>query len=161
MSIYVPLLIVSKFISKSNRILKYIILAGNIALFTIGGIFITYHVVLVPLLGFLYATLYSSRKMLNYVYVLTVVSTIITVYCGYFYGLCDANMALLTSDSLQGYMVNGQFVITEVNSNPYLTLMLFFVFPRCLIYAAFGFVCNNLFNIISGSLERAKLTEQL
>ena len=141
--------------------MKYVLLFGNITIFTIAGVFITYHVILVPLLGFLYATLYSSKKMLYYVYILTVISTIITVYCGYFYGLCDANMALLTSDSLQGHMINGQFIIKEVNASPQVTLMLFFVLPRCLIYAAFGFVCTNLFKIISGSLERAKLTEEL
>lgn len=161
MSIYMLLLVVYKFMSRSDKKMKYILLLGNIIIFTIAGVFITYHVILVPLLGFLYAALYSSKKLLYYVYALTVVSTIITVYCGYFYGLCDANMALLTSDSLQGHVANGQFVFTEVNTNPYVTLMLFFVLPRCLIYAAFGFVCNNLFIIISGSLERAKLTEQL
>lgn len=159
--IYCFVLLVIRFVSLSNAKVKYFILFCTIAVFTITGVFITYHVVLVSLLPFLYAALYSSKKAMRYVYVLTVFSTIIIVYGGYFFGLCDANMVLLTTDGIKDYIVNGKFILNEVNSNPYVTLLLYYVLPRCLIYIAFMSVCNSLFEIVSGSLEKARLTDAL
>lgn len=161
MIIYFIVLIIFKNIDSSNRKLKYFILFTILLVFTIIGLSITYHVVLISLLPFLYATLYSSKKVMNYVYGLTVVSTVVIVYGGYYFGLCDANMTLLTTNSLSQYIADGQFTLTQVNTNPAMTLMLFFVLPRCLIYVAFVAVCNSIFDILSSSLERAKLSEEL
>ena len=91
-----------------------------------------------------------------YVYSLTVVSTIIIVYAGYYYGLCDANMALLTSMKLDSYLVNGYFPTTAVNDNTFVTLMLYFVIPRCLIYIAFMVVCSSIYRIVKAGLEKAE-----
>lgn len=148
-------------VSLSNPKVKYIILFCIIADFTIIGIFITYHVVLVSLLPFLYATLYSSKKALNYVYILTVISTFLVVYGGYYWGLCDANMVVLTTNSIKDYVVDGEFILTAVNSNPAVNLLLFYVLPRCLVYIAFVAVCGSLFRIVSGSLEKARLVDEL
>ncbi len=160
-AIYLAAWIVSRLMSHTNKIKKYIILSGSIYVFTIAGVFITYHAILVTLLPFLYATLYSSKRVLRFVYIMTTISTVVIVYCGYFFGLCDANMALLTSGSLSDHSLNGVFILTEVNPNPWLTLMLFFVLPRCLIYVAFMSVCSSIFSIVSGSIEKARLNAEL
>ena len=60
---------------------------------------------------------------------------IVIVYGGYYRGLCDANMTLLTTGRLGEYNINGQF--------------------------AFVFVCNNIVRIVSESIEKAKLTAEL
>lgn len=159
--IYGIVQIISRCVSLSNAKVKYVILFCTVAFFTVTGVFLTYHVVLVSLLPFLYAALYSSKGAMRYVYGLTVISTVIIVYGGYFYGLCDANMVLLTTGSILDHVVNGEFILNQVNSNPYLTLFLFYVLPRCLIYIAFMAVCNSLLQIVSGSLEKAKLTDEL
>jgi len=70
-----------------DRRMKYFMITANIFLFTVAGVFITYHVVLPPLLGFLYATLYSSKRILRFTYIMTVISTVIIVYGGYYLGL--------------------------------------------------------------------------
>ncbi len=152
---------VAKKISFSNEKVKYFILFGEVVVITIMGVTITYHVVFAILLPFLCAALYSSKKVMNYVYALSVISTVVIVYGGYYFGLCDANMALLTTGRLADYVVDGQFILTQVNDNPALTLMLFFVIPRCLIYIAFVNICNSILTIVSGSLEKAKLTAEL
>ena len=123
--IYLAALIVSKCMSPANKIKKYIILSGSIYVFTIAGVFITYHAILVTLLPFLYATMYSSKRVLRFVYIMTVISTVVIVYGGYFFGLCDANMALLTTGTLAEHSQNGIFILTEVNTNPWITLFLF------------------------------------
>ncbi len=159
--IYCIMWLATKKVSLSNPKTKYFILFGMMIVYTIMGVTITYHVVLTSILPFLYATLYSSRRIMKYSYGLAVVSTIITVYGGYNWGLCDANMALLTTGRLSEYVSGNQFLLTTVNENPLFTLALFFVLPRCLIYFAVAFVCNNIIRIVSGSIEKAKLTAEL
>lgn len=135
---------VSRKMSFSDPKTKYFILAGTIVVFTITGVYLTYHVVLISLLPFLYATLYSSKSTMRFVYGLTVFSTIIVVYGGYYLGLCDANMVLLTSRDMSDYVTDGLFELIQVNSNPVVSLFLFFVVPRCLIAIAYMVVCNSI-----------------
>lgn len=159
--IYLAVLVIAKLVMPQSPKLKYIILLSNILVFTIMGVFITYHVVLAVLLPFLYATLYSSKRVMWFVYALTVISTAIIVYGGFYFGLCDANMALLTAEKLQNYVVNGIFTLNAVNPNPQLTLFLFFVLPRCLVYIAFAVICNSINAVIMKSLQRARTNNEL
>lgn len=159
--IFLTVYFVTRRVSLSNRKLKYFILFGYILMLTIAGVYITYHVVLILILPTLCAVLYSSKPVMRYVYFLTILGTVVIVYGGYYFGLCDANMVLLTADSMQAYVSDGYFTLTEINANPGVTLMLFYVIPRCLIFFAFMEVSSNLFHIVSGSLEKAKLTAEL
>ena len=165
---FIPTLIIytivsfgAKYISLSNEKTKYFILSGIIVVFTITCVFLSYHAILITLLPFLYATLYSSKKVMRYVYFTTVISTIIVVYCGYFFGLCDANMVFLTTGTYEFHFIENQIADAPLNDNPAFTLFLFFVIPRCLIYISFMAICNNIHKMLSQSLEKAKLTEEL
>ncbi len=160
-AVYLIVLIITKILSLNNKKTKYIIITGNVLAFTVIGATITYHVVLIAVIPFLCAMLYSSKRLMWYVYILTVISTFITVYGGYYWGLCDANMALLTSGNLSDYVENGLFTLNTVNDNPILTLFLFFVMPRCFIYVAFMSIGKSIFTILSGSVEKAKLADEL
>ena len=159
--IYISVFLIAKWVTYANKYLKYVMLFSIVLVFTITGVYITYHVALISLLPFLYATLYSSKSLTRFVFILNVISTFIVVYGGYQYGLCDANMVLLTTNRTQDYVRDNQFILTELNSNPGLNLFLFFVMPRCLIYIAFTTVCSSIFKMLSGSLEKAKLSAEL
>ena len=156
--VYLIVQVVSRFVSLSDRKTKYFILTSIISVFTITGVYLTYHIILISLLTFLYATLYSSKKVMRYVFAMTVISIFIVVYGGYYVGLCDANMVLLTSRDISHYVIDGLFVLIQANDNPMITLFLFFVLPRCLSSVAFMFVCNNIVEIVSSSQKK---TEQL
>ena len=156
MFIYLTMLFITKKVSLSSEKIKYFILFSIVSVFTLIGVTITYHVVIIAVLPVLYAILYSSRKVMWYVYGLTVVSTIIIVYVGYYHGLCDANMALLTNAKLDHYLIDGFFQVTAVNANPLITLMLYFVVPRCLIYIAFMAVCSNIYKILKLGIKKAE-----
>ena len=158
---YLIVVLITKKLSLDNKKTKYIIITGNILAFTMIGATITYHVVLIAVIPFLCAMLYSSKRLMWYVYILTVISTFITVYGGYYWGLCDANMALLTSGSLSDYVENGVFTLNDVNDNPNVTLFLFFVMPRCFIYVAFMSIGKSIFTLLSGSVEKARLADEL
>lgn len=160
MAVYFVMLIISHHIPLYDRRSKYFILTGIILDFTLISIFLTYHTILLSLLPFLYATLYSSKKVMRYVYILVVCSTFAIVYGGYYFGLCDANMALLTFSTLSTHTTGNQFTLTTVATTP-LNLFFFFVVPRCLLYIACSAVCRSLYNILSNSLEKARLTDEL
>jgi len=159
--IYVIMLVVTRLVPLSSRKIKFFIILSVFTVLTIMGVYITYHVMLATILPLLYAMLYSSKRLTRSVYGMAMISTVIIVYGGYRYGLCDANMALLTTGRLQEYLVDGSFVLTKVNENPMFSLMLFFVIPRCLTYIAFMAVCSSIYKIVNGSLEKAKLTAEL
>ena len=95
---------------------------------------------------------------MRYVYILTVLSTFVVVYGGYYFGLCDANMVLLTTNDYADTVKNGVMLLSQANNNPIVTLFLFFVLPRALIFIAFMFVCNSIVEIVSASHKK---TEQM
>lgn len=159
--IYFLIVLATKIVPMSSSKLKYFILLGIVLVFTFMGVTITYHVVMPAVLPILYSTLYSSKKTMWYVYILTVISTIINVFVGYRYGLCDANMTLITIKSLDHYVSDGQFTLTTVNAHPEINLLLFFVLPRCLIYIAFMSICSNIYNVIKSSMEKAETVVQM
>ena len=159
--IYTIILLITKKITLHHKRAKYVILFGITLAYAITGVFLTYHTLMLSILPFLYATLYSSRRMLAYIYVLTFFCTLVVIYGGYFHGVCDANMVLQTSTNLSNYVENGTFTLNQIDASPLYELTLYFVLPRCLIYIVFMFLCTNLFHIVSGSVEKARLTSEL
>ena len=59
---YLIVLFITKQLSLNNPKTKYIIITGNILAFTMIGATITYHVVLIAVIPFLCAMLYSSKR---------------------------------------------------------------------------------------------------
>ena len=88
-------------------------------------------------LPLIYAIQYSDKKILFYTYALSVVGIFASVMGGYYLGLCDANMVLLTTSTLDEYVdAAGIAHFGPVNDNPWVTLPLFYAFPRCIILLA-------------------------
>ena len=159
--IYIVMLLITKIVPITSRLMKYFIVLGIVAVVTLIGITITYHAVIIAVLPIVYSTIYSSKKVMWYAYGLTVISTVVVVFGGYYYGVCDANMVLLTNSSFSEYLVDGEFVLSKVNENPFANLMLFFVIPRCLAYIAVLVVCDGIFGIIKAGMKRAKHAQEM
>ena len=85
MTVYFLVFFISRHIPLYDRRAKYFILSSIIMDFTLISIFLTYHTVLLSILPFLYATLYSSKKVMRYVYFMVVCSTFAIVYGGYYF----------------------------------------------------------------------------
>lgn len=146
----------------NRKCVKYCLILWITVITTIMCIGLTYHAVVASVLPILFCSLYSSRRMMLYTFVLTIVSTILTVFVGYHMGICDANMTLLTGKPLSEYIGDdGAFTLTEVNNRLVWSLTLFFVVPRCLIYTMYMLVCYNIGKIIRKNVEHAKHMEVL
>ena len=105
--IYLLAQLVSRKMSFNNKKTKYFLLSCTLTVYTITGVFLTYHAILLLALPFLYASLYSSKSVMRYVFIFTVFSAFISVYGGHYFGLCDANMVLLTSRDISKYIIDG------------------------------------------------------
>ena len=117
--------------------LKYVILTFAVLMTTVLSIALTYHMIIASVLPLIYAIQYSDKKLLFYTYALSVIGIFASVMGGYYLGLCDANMVLLTTGTIEEYVDEAGIAhFGPVNDNPWVTLPLFYAFPRCIILLA-------------------------
>lgn len=147
----------------NSRGMKYVLLLFIIGITTVIEVMLTYHSVLLSAIPIVYASMYQdTKKMVLYTYLLSIVSIIVIVFGGYYVGLCDANMALLTSRPLAEYIApDGTFSLTQLNPNPLLTLSLYFVFPRVVLCGVFVPICINISQIIADSRDKEEKMRML
>lgn len=146
----------------THRRMKYFIMLWAVMITTIMSTGLTYHAILATVLPILFCSLYSSRRLMIYTTILTIISTFVVVLVGYKVGICDANMALLPGEPLVKY-INGAGVFTRININerPIWNLILFFVFPRCLIYIMCLVACYNIGKLNRDNVMYALKMEEL
>ena len=118
---------------------KYFLLFWIVAILTVLNVFLTFHAVMVYLLPIVYMTMYSSKKLVLYTYILTVLSIAIGVFGGIFIGLPDENIVWLPLDKAA----------------------LYFVLPRCMVCIAFVVACANIAKIINVNVKYAQKMENL
>lgn len=136
---------------------KYLIQVWSFAIITIITTLLTFHAYIICILPILYSSMYSSKKILRSAYVLTVINIIITVFVGYHYGLCDANMVLLTGEPLAEYLdASNNWTQVAVNDNLLWSLTLFFVVPRSILCYVISMICYNISNIIRNNIVYAQ-----
>ena len=127
--------------------------AGFIVLITSSSL--TYHMVIVAMLPIVIAGVYSSKYLSRFAFVWTLFNITLSTYVGYYFGVCDANMALLTTTSLKHLQKDGVFLLNEVNKNPKFTLFMYYVFPRALIATGFYSVSDGVNKMIRRTMEKA------
>ena len=137
----------------SHKMMRYYILFWLVVIITIMTTTMTFHSLLACLLPIVCSAMYCSKKVTIYTYILMTISITISVFVGYYYGLCDTNMVLLSGKPMSAYLgANNEFLLTKVNEHPLETLTIFFVLPRCMIGAGFAVVCSSISKIIIENL---------
>ena len=134
---------------------KYLSIFAIICVFNAASISLTYHMIIIIMIPLVIAGMYTSKRISVFTFVLTIFSIILITYAGYFYGVCDANMALLTATSIGHLEKDGKFLMTQVNPNPFFTIGLYFVLPRCFLAVAFAYVSNSVNKLIRNSQKKA------
>lgn len=127
--------------------------AGFIVLITSSSLI--YHMVIVAMLPIVIAGVYSSKYLSRFAFVFSIFNIALSTYVGYYFGVCDANMVLLTTTSLKHLQKDGVFLLNEVNKNPGLTLFMYYVFPRSLIATGFYSVSNGVNKMLRRTMEKA------
>lgn len=145
---------------------KYFLITSSVTAITVLGITLTYHTLLLSMVPLLIATQYANKLTTMYTYVLTLISTFLIVMCGYYWGLCDANMLLLTTEPASSYvsMFDKGIYLGEINSNPWYTLIMYFVVPRCALLSlalpVIQSISRNILNYEKYAVDMKKLSER-
>lgn len=142
-------------IGLERSITKYVNITVIAVIVMIAGCALTYHTVIIVVIPIIFSSMYADKKLANYAFAITILSIIITTYIGYYNGVCDANMALLTAKKLSDVSKDGVFLMNEVNKNPLVTLGLYYVVPRSLLATSFYAVCKNVYHIVGKMMENA------
>lgn len=155
--------IFGKLVDLRKEWVKYLLIVLTIATITVLGVTLTYHTLLLSVFPILIATQYTDKKVLTCTFLLIIVSTYIIVMGGYFWGLCDANMLLLTTEPTRFYqdVVGKSISIESINTNPWYTLPLYFVFPRCILLALIIPVIQSISKNIMNSEQYAATMKRL
>ena len=134
---------------------KYLCISEAGFLVMITSSSLTYHMVIVTMLPIVIAGVYTSKYLSRFAFVFSIFNIGLSTYVGYYFGVCDANMVLITTTSLEHLQKDGVFLMNEVNKNLGLTLFMYYVFPRSLIATGFYSVSNGVNKMIRRTLEKA------
>ena len=93
--------VICSILGMDNKITKYFAMAGIVIAIFVQSSILTYHMYLLIVLPVIYSLQYGQRKMVYYTYILSVIGLAISVYIGYYGGLCDANMVVLTRGTIK------------------------------------------------------------
>lgn len=129
-------LIGGRFVDLRKNWVKYVLITLTTFAIVVLGVTLTYHTLLLSVIPLLIATQYTEKKVLAYTFGLTLIGNFVIVMGGYFWGLCDANMLLLTTEPTSYYVdIAGKNITFEsVNTNPWYTLSMYYVLPRCILH---------------------------
>lgn len=129
-------LIYGRIVDLRKKWVKYILITLTTLAIVVLGVILTYHTLLLSVIPLLIATQYTDKKVLAYTFVLTLIGNFVIVMGGYFWGLCDANMLFLTIEPTSFYMdeSGNNLNFDGINTNPWYTLLLYFVLPRCILH---------------------------
>ena len=127
----------------SEKILGKIFFTFSVTLaVTVDATTLSYHAVLLSVLPLLLATQYTSKKVIIYTYLISILGIFIGVMGSYYWGLCDANMLFLTVEPVSYYKeaaTEGILRFELADYNPWYILPLYYVLPRSLLYS----VCSR------------------
>ncbi|MBQ8826773.1 MAG: GGDEF domain-containing protein [Oscillospiraceae bacterium] len=151
------------FCDQGARWVKYMLLTSITVMISAVGVVLTYHAVLITLLPIICSAQYKSKKVIYYTFAISVVSTLVSVMAGYFYGLCDANMLLLTTGTAIEYYdpVTLTPNFTEINTSPWATIPLYFVLPRVIVMLIFVVLISHISDVISSNAVKEAALRKL
>lgn len=146
----------------SKQWMKYFIITWTVVLITCITTFLTYHAIIASVLPIIFTAMYPSNRLRWYTVFCAIISTFITVFVGYFYGICDANMVLLTGKPLSSYITeHNTFALNLINDDLIFSLTLFHVFPRSILYTVLALVSSNISKIITINSDYANSMRDL
>lgn len=149
-----------------HRWVKFFLILSTSITITVLGVTLTYHTLLLGMIPLLIATQYANKWTTFYTYLLTMLSTFVIVMLGYYWGVCDANMLLLTTGPMSMYvnLADGKAYFGEINPNPWYTLMMYYVIPRCILFTLalpiIQSISRNILNYEKFAVDMKQLSER-
>lgn len=155
----IPTIYISLKGNLSLQWLKYLLLSLMCIASAVIASFLSYHAVLIYVVPLLFAVQYRSRRTIWFVYAVNTVTMLISSIVSFYYGICDLNLLLQSQHTRSWYMS----VITEnalnipFNENPLFIIIVFEVFPRCIILFVFSVLMQ--YTIVSSTEDAYRIAQ--
>ena len=104
--VFIILLII---VGPDHACAKYLCVSDAGFLVMITSSSLTYHMVIVVMVPIIIAGVYSSKYLSRFAFAFSIFNIAFSTYVGYYFGVCDANMVLLTVTSLKHLQKDGVF----------------------------------------------------
>ncbi|MBQ8780202.1 MAG: GGDEF domain-containing protein [Oscillospiraceae bacterium] len=142
---------------------KYLLLTALTLMISAVGVTLTYHAVLISLLPIICSAQYKSKRVIYFTFAMSVAGSLVSVMAGYFFGLCDANMLLLTTGPAAEYYDSVTMTpnFTEINTDPWGTIPVYFVLPRVIVMLIFVVLIVRISNVISSNAVKEAALKKL
>lgn len=121
----------------------YLMLFLLIVMFTFINTVLTYHGTMFFVLPMLCSLLYNDKMQEDFTYFMLAIGIIVASLGGFYFGLCDANMLILTTGNSALYVNALQTGIKEINQDP-LKIVLFFAAPKIVALTAFKIIASYI-----------------
>ncbi|MGM9972232.1 MAG: HD-GYP domain-containing protein [Anaeroplasmataceae bacterium] len=152
-------MILSYVLDLSKSYVKYILLTIVSILYGFIVTCLTYHAVIAIAFPIIYSAQYRSKKVVWFSYATTSVSIICSVICGYYFGICDANMIYYTYTRTSEFLKNmGEY---SINTTPnWLLNLLFFAMPKIFVVLGIVPMVIHLNNVLETRTNKLLETQE-
>lgn len=153
--------VVYKSVKTHKYIVKYVIIFLVTVSTTMLSICLTFHGDLVCIIPIMLASQYSNKKLLWFSYYLSLLSVIIGVYGGYFFGIWNYNFTMRYMPLNRRYVADYQYRIDIFSEKIGRDYLLYFVIPRCLIITGYVPICHSISKSARTLTERIEINKYI
>ena len=136
-----------------KKVSSYIMLFLVVAMFSFANMIVSYHAVLFVLMPLLCSFTYNNKRYEVYTFILSSIGIIVGTVGGFYMGLCDANMLILTTGRTENYISTISHGITQLNSDP-VKLIVYFAAPKILTLYGFSVMMRFIRTVISDATRK-------
>ncbi len=157
----IPPLVLQFTTNLSNPYIKYYFLALSCILCSVLAAIMSFHASFLYIMPLLLTIQYRRKSLLWFTYIINAVCMLFSMIFSFYYGLCDLNLLFASQHNREWYLnvLEVQHGTIPYNENPLFVIIVFAVFPRCILLAAFTLIMQYSFVSLNEDVLRfAQLT---
>lgn len=151
--------LISKKMNLTKPWLKYIFLVIVCIAASAVAALLSFHATLVYILPLLFAVQYRQRFVLWITYGVNTICMLASSLFGFYYGLCDLNLLLVSMHTRSWYMemLEAGSLVLPLNENPIFIIVVFEVLPRSVILLIFAIMLQ--YTVVRSGEDAVRIAE--
>ena len=143
----------------SRSFIKYVLLLLICVISGIVAAILSFHATLIYVIPLLFAIQYRKRSALWFAYVINVVTMTAGMVAGFYYGLCDLNLLLVSNHTRTWYLerINDGMLQLPLNGNMFMVIVVWGAMPRALVLLIYALMLRNI--IIGGHEDALRIAQ--
>ena len=143
----------------SRSFIKYVLLLLICVISGIVAAILSFHATLIYVIPLLFAIQYRKRSALWFAYVINVVTMTAGMVAGFYYGLCDLNLLLVSNHTRTWYLerISDGMLQLPLNGNMFMVIVVWGAMPRALVLLIYALMLRNI--IIGGHEDALRIAQ--